>query len=928
MSKERALNSEEAQPLAQFDALNEDRSPRRDSFSSASTTSLVLEHINGGSTNGHVLNGLNKPLPPEPYSDNPPDAPHRPTPLPKPSPFEVEDGPQSPYYPSNGFTAVDRKARRLFWILGALALAGWLLALATFISKGSYKHASTQPHDPWATASRGSGQKVTLDEVLTGKWHAMGHHISWIAGANGEDGLLLERGGQGGKAYLVVEDVRARGQGAGKGRESLTLMETGAFSVGSNWVEVKDAWPSSDLKKVLIVSEKESNWRHSFTGLYWIYDVETQSAEPLDPDNRNGRIQLASWSPTSDSIVFTRDNNMFIRKLSEGKVTQITKDGGTELFNGAPDWVYEEEVFGGNSAIWWCEDGKYIAYLRTDESEVPEYPIQYYLSRPSGTKPAPGEESYPDVREIKYPKAGAPNPIVTLRFYDVEKNQPFNIDIPKDFEDKDRLITEVVWGGKTGKVLVRETNRVSNLLKVIVFDVEDRSAKVVREEDVKALDGGWMEVSETTRYIPADPANGRPHDGYIDTVIHDGYDHLAYFHPIENSEPELLTSGKWEVVNAPSAVDLKKNYVYFVATKESSIQRHVYGVYLNGTGLEPVTDTSREGYYDVSFSEGSGFALMSYQGPNIPWQKVINTPSNSESFEGIIEENKELAKSASSHELPIEIYQTITVDGVELNLLERRPPHFDKHRTYPVLFQLYNGPGAQEVNKKFSVDFQSYIASALGYIVVTLDGRGTGFIGRSARTIVRGNIGYWEAHDQIAAAKIWAAKPYVDRERIAIWGWSYGGFMTLKTLEQDAGQTFKYGMAVAPVTDWRFYDSIYTERYMDTPQANPAGYQNATIANTTALGANVRFLVMHGSADDNVHLQNSLTLLDKLDLAGVENYDFHTFPDSDHSIFFHNANKMVYDRLNNWLINAFNGEWLRTESPTPKVSIDSRTKGR
>jgi len=271
-------------------------------------------------------------------------------------------------------------------------------------------------------------------------------------------------------------------------------------------------------------------------------------------------------------------------------------------------------------------------------------------------------------------------------------------------------------------------------------------------------------------------------------------------------------------------------------------------------------------------------------------------------------------------------YETIHVNGFDINVLERRPPHFDPNRKYPVLFYLYNGPGSQMVEKKFRVDFQAYIASSLGYIVVTVDGRGTGFLGRDLRCVVRGVIGYYEAQDQIAVAKIWAKKNYVDEERIAIWGWSYGGFMTLKTLELDGGETFKYGMSVAPVTDWRFYDSIYTERYMHTPQHNAAGYDNSSIHDVKSLAKNVRFLMMHGVADDNVHMQNSLTLLDKLDLAGVENYDVHVFPDSDHSIYFHNANRIVYDKLSSWLVNAFNGEWLRIENAVPKAQVEGKTR--
>jgi dipeptidyl aminopeptidase len=322
-------------------------------------------------------------------------------------------------------------------------------------------------------------------------------------------------------------------------------------------------------------------------------------------------------------------------------------------------------------------------------------------------------------------------------------------------------------------------------------------------------------------------------------------------------------------------------------------------------------------YWGAEFSTGAGYVNLAYSGPGVPYQKVISTPSNPEKIEQILEDNRALASMASSHELPHKIYQNVTIDNYTLQVVERRPPHFDPEKQYPVLFYLYGGPGSQQVSRRFQVDFQSYIASSLGYIVVTVDGRGTGFIGRKARTIVRNELGKYEARDQIETAKIWAAKPYVDASRMAIWGWSYGGFMTLKVLEQDAGQTFRYGMAVAPVTDWRFYDSIYTERYMRTPQHNPDGYDRTAISNVTAIAQNVRFLIMHGVADDNVHMQNTLTLLDKFDLAGIENYDVHFFPDSDHSIFFHNANHIVYDKLSKWLVNAFNGEWYRTDDPKP-----------
>ncbi|KAL8663753.1 MAG: hypothetical protein Q9202_003567 [Teloschistes flavicans] len=801
-----------------------------------------------------------------------------------------------------------KRNRHLLWSLGGLCFAGWLLALLLFLSRHPYPLKSLGSHRSNASPYAHSNKPVTHTEVLRGQWRAQKHSISWIKGANSEDGLLLEQNAARSGGYLVVEDVRSRKPGS-QFLNSITLMEDGPFQVNGAKVNPNKVWPSADLQKVLVMSEQQSNWRHSFTGKYWIFDVATQQAQALDPANPNARIQLASWSPRSESIVFTRDNNMFLRKLSDRHVIQITNDGGSELFYGVPDWVYEEEVFAGNSVTWWSEDGEFVAFLRTNETAVPEYPIQYFISRPSGKDPLPGLENYPEVRQLKYPKAGAPNPIVDLQFYDMKKDEVFSVATNSDYPSDDRLITEVVWAGKDAKLIVKETNRESDILKVVLVDVPLRTGKVIRSVDVNAIDGGWFEVSEETRFIPGDPGNGRPYDGYVDTVIHEGYDHLAYFTPLDNPKPVLLTSGKWEVVKAPSAVDLNRNIVYFVSTKDGSTQRHVYSVKLDGSDVRAVSDTSKAGYHDVSFSTGAGYALLSYQGPDIPWQKVISSPSNPDHFEHNIEDNKSLAKFAAAHDLPLETYSTVNFSGFDLNVVERRPPHFDPSCKYPVLFWLYGGPGSQMVDRKFTVDFQSAVASDLGYIVVTVDGRGTGYIGRAARTIIRGHIGYYEAQDQIDAAKLWAKKPYVDSDKLAIWGWSYGGFMTLKTLELDAGQTFKYGMAVAPVTDWRLYDSIYTERYMHTPQHNPEGYTNTSITNVKALAQNKRFFIMHGVADDNVHFQNTLELLDRFDVEGVENYDVHVFPDSDHSIYFHRANLVVYDKLRGWLRNAFEGVW-------------------
>ena len=880
-----SASAEESEPLTGLGSTH--NTPRQSlddgSVTSTSTTSLVLESLHT-----HPL-VARKPKEEFEYRDNPDDV-------------DVEI---SGYLGVERGKSMTKVLRRIIWVLSVIGLAGWAIALVLFLIGGRYKHPSGVPYDH-ETPSLGAGKKITLDQVLSAQWRPAHHDMQWIEGPDGEDGLLLEMN-QSGQDFLVVVDVRSR-QGHADAAASRTLMKIGWFQTGGAQYWTDDAWPSSDLKKVLILSKRERNWRHSFTGNYFIFDVETQIAEPLDPGNPDVRTQLASWAPTGDYIVFTRENNLFLRVLSSTAVRQLTTDGGPEYFYGIPDWVYEEEVFAGNSATWWDLEGQYIAFLRTNETMVPSYPVQYFLSRPSGKKPLPGEEAYPEIRKIKYPKAGAPNPVVDLMYYDVTRDEVFSVAIAGQFEGDDRIVYEVFWGND-GKIICRQSNRESDIMKVILVDVKSRTGDVLRTQDLGKLDGGWLEPRQMSWYIPSDPFNGRPQEGYVEQMVADFGDHLAYFTPLDNPEPIMLTSGQWEVINSPSTIDLKNNIVYFVSTKDGSTSRHVYSVTLNGTDLKALTDTSKPGYYEPLFSALGGYQLLSYRGPSIPWQKVLSTPSNPETYNDTIEENPALAEMARTHEMPHEVYSTVTIDNFTLNVVERRPPFFDEDSTYPVLFHLYGGPGSQTVDRTFNIDFQSYIASSLGYIVVTVDGRGTGFIGRAARTCVRSQLGLLEAHDQIETAKIWARKPYVDPTRMAIWGWSYGGFMTLKVLELDAGQTFRYGMAVAPVTDWRFYDSVYTERYMRTPQANPAGYAVSAITNVTALAQNVRWLMMHGVADDNVHFQSTLVVLDKLDLAGVENYDVHFFPDSDHSIFFHNANRVVYDKLSWWLRKAFEGVW-------------------
>lgn len=639
---------------------------------------------------------------------------------------------------------------------------------------------------------------------------------------------------------------------------------------------------SPNLKFALIQTNSSQNWRHSTFGLYWILNVDTKEILPLNP----GLISIASWSPTSTHIAFVLDNNIFTYDLTTRKTTQATFDGSDEIFNGKPDWVYEEEVLEGDSALWWSPNGDYIAFIRANDTQVPEFPIPYFVQ-------GNAKDVYPELRKLKYPKPGFPNPEVNIGIIDLSKNETKIVDYSYD------IFTEVIWVGND-QVLLKATNRESDYLKVVLINAFHLTFEIVRDEVTES----WFEITHDTYFIPK--SESREYDGYIDTISVNGFNHLAYYSPPNNSTPKVLTSGDWEVVSAPSAFNYEKNLIYYLSTQDSSIERHLYSVNLINGVVQKYTDG--EGWFSVSFSSGARFLSLSYRGPGIPYQRLIDLEKN-ETVE-VLEDNQKLASLLSDYSLPSHNYGSIDIGTTIVNYVERLPPFFNSSLEYPVLFFVYGGPNSQLVTKTFSLSFPEVVASQLNAIVVTVDGRGTGFKGRGFRSVVRDNLGHFEVIDQIAAAKTWSHKSYVDDSNIAIFGWSYGGYMTLKTLEADAGETFKYGMSVAPVTDWRFYDSIYTERYMHTPGNNNEGYESSSVHNVSQIGEATRFLLCHGTGDDNVHFQNSLKFLDDLNLAGVENYDVHVFPDSDHAIRYHNAGEIVYDKLLLWLKKAFRGDYI------------------
>lgn len=702
---------------------------------------------------------------------------------------------------------------------------------------------------PWPWPHRHVPQ-LTYAEWRNGNYTPDSRRIAWLP--DGIDGEYIERTTIG---YLLAQWPQ-------RNVRKLCDLST---KLGGDTKKVESVGLNKGRTHAILATDVEQHWRHSTFADFWLLDLSDTEGEPRSL----GRSSIASWSPSGEEFALVRDNNVYVSTI-DGHSTQVTIDGGPGVFNGIPDWVYEEEVFMGDSAVWWSAEGAYLAYLRTNDTLVPEYPLEMFMT---------GEE-YPHITSLKYPKPGYTNPEVELWVW----NGTAAHAIPVPLGEK--LVTECVWINE--KLLFKVMDRTGDQQDVYLYDPSAEGPELVRSE--KVADGGWFEITHNVQAVG---------DGYIDTLTDGGYNHLALFEPASNSTPKLLTSGDWEVSDVPYAV--RESEIYFTGTYLSPISQTLLRTSLNGSRkVEPLVG---EGVYSASWAPDGSYALVTERTPDgPPVQRMVNLV-NDTSFTSAspIITNDRLRYLFGNRTLPTVLYHQMDVNGVSMNVREIRPSSFSSSRRYPLLFFNYGGPGSQQVMKQQSVDYQMVYAETHDAVVVTVDPRGTGYMGRDFRSSVRDHLGDFEAEDVIAVAAEYNKRSYINPSTTTIWGWSYGGYLTLKTLERDEGLEFKYGVAVAPVTNWHLYDSIYTERYMHTPQQNPKGYETCGIKNVTNLGRHDRFLVMHGTGDDNVHVQNTLWLLDDLDLAGVVNYDIHVFPDSNHGIYYHNANEVVFDKLDSWL---------------------------
>lgn len=627
---------------------------------------------------------------------------------------------------------------------------------------------------------------------------------------------------------------------------------------------------SPDGSKILVWNGREAIYRRSFRAKYYVYDRHSRILMPLSKESETQRSPV--FSPDGRMVAFTADdNNIHIRKLDYNTEVAVTTDGEVNaVINGVPDWTYEEE-FATTCSMAWAPDNLTLCYIRYDEREVPMYSFPLYEG---ACKPDKRYALYPGSFDYKYPVAGMPNSKVTLHSYDVETRKIKLIDLPAE---RVEYIPRIDFAGSPDRLVATTLNRDQNRMEL--FTVNPRSAQA-RTLMVEEKQNGWIE--------PEAYADLRFYaDFFVINSSRSGWNHL-YRYGYSGAVERQLTSGDYDVT-AYYGYSATAGAHYFQSTRSGAVNRVVSRLDSKGR----LTDlTEPKGWGEAAFSPESGKAMIWWSDvDHAPVYTLVN-PSTGKTI-ATLEDNAETTRRYAS--APRREFFTIPADaeGPALNAYVIRPAGFDPSRRYPVVMTQYSGPGSQEVRNRWSIDWENYYAMQ-GFMVVCVDGRGTGGRGREFREAVYRNLGHYETIDQLRGARYVAAMPGADANRIGIFGWSYGGYETLMAASAE-GSPYKAAVSVAPVTDWRYYDTVYAERYMLPPSRNPEGYEISAPINRIG-GMNCRLLIMHGTADDNVHLSNTMEYVSRLIAAG-KYCDMLLFPNMNHSINGCETRLMVFSRM-------------------------------
>ena len=707
---------------------------------------------------------------------------------------------------------------------------------------------------PLLTHARGNRQ-ITLEDV----WQNGTFTVKNVPGFN----ALKD-----GKRYTQLDDNRDLQEinvyDLASGKKGVTLFS--ALTSAETGDIVSYAF-SGDEQKILLFTNAKPIYRRSILYKVWVYDLKTGKTSPVDASP----VLHASFNPQGTRVAYVKDNNLYIKDLATDKTTTVTNDGvQNSIINGNCDWVYEEE-FQFSRAYEWSPDGNYLAYYRFDESKVREYTIPFYE-----------QSNYPRLYTYKYPKAGEANSSVTIHIYNLKSDVRVKA---QTGAETDQYIPRIRWARKDNQLCIYRLNRLQNKLELLLTNAADGLGKLIYSEE----NPSYIEINDNLTFLP---------DGqsFIITSERSGYEHLYKWNWVKR-ELTQLTSGGWDV-DKMLGVDESKQCVYYTAGVITPTERKLYRVDWNGKQVQCLT--SGEGMHEITPCVGFRYFLDKHSRLNtVPVYTLIN---NKGAAIRVLEDNAALKKTMSEFDLgTVTSLQIPNGKGDMLNAWMIKPVGFDPSKKYPVLLYQYSGPGSQEVLDKFPVGnyFWHQLMAQKGYIVVCADGTGTGGRGEKFKKKTYLQLGKYESEDQIAVGKFMAAQNYVDKDRIGIWGWSYGGFMSATCILKGA-DVFKTAIAVAPVTNWRFYDNIYTERYMRTPAENARGYDD-NAPEKMAVKLKGKFLMIHGTADDNVHYQNAVALTDELIKANKQ-FESEYYPNKNHSIYGGNTRLQLFRRMTNYLL--------------------------
>jgi dipeptidyl-peptidase 4 len=618
--------------------------------------------------------------------------------------------------------------------------------------------------------------------------------------------------------------------------------------------------------QILIALNSDKIYRHSSVADTYLYDIASQSLTKI----ADYKIQEPTFSPKGDQIAYAYQNNLHIYDIATRQHTQITRDGKkNHVINGITDWVYEEE-FGFVRAFQWNASGTHIAYIRFDETDVPEFSMDIY-----------GTALYPTQEVFKYPKAGEKNADVSLHLYEVTSGKSQQVDLSNY---NDFYIARLHPTADANFFSIQVLNRHQNQLDLRFVDIRTGKSNVILTEK----DAAYVEVTDHLTFLKD--------NSFIWSSEKDGFNHL-YHYDKSGKLLNQITKGNWEIT-AYYGLDEKTKTIFYQSVERGSTVRDVYKIGLNGKNKTLLT--SKTGNNKATFSPNFEFFINTYSSATIPTTFTLHSSKNGLEVKAIAD-NTALSDKLKEYNLPTKDFFTLKTDnGQELNAYIIKPKDFDANLKYPLLLFQYSGPGSQQVANQWlnANDYWHMMLAQQGYLVACVDGRGTGYRGAAFKKVTQKELGKYEVEDQIAAARTLASYPYIDGERIGIWGWSYGGFMSSNCLLKG-NDIFKMAIAVAPVTNWRFYDTIYTERYMQTPQENPSGYDdNSPINHIDKLKG--KYLIIHGSADDNVHVQNAMRMIRALQLAGKD-FDQAIYPDTNHGIYGGKIRLQLYTLMTNYI---------------------------